>query len=46
MEGQDWVAGILWDTHDGRKAQSRLTERGNGAGEIEEELQNIRKWKE
>lgn len=29
MEVQDWVAGILWDTHDGREAQSRLTGRGS-----------------
>lgn len=35
MEGQDWVAGILWDTHDGREAQSRLTEpESDGAGDM------------
>lgn len=44
MEGQDWVAGILWDTHDGREAQSRLTERG---GEKSLEIRSERhRWRD
>lgn len=45
MEGQDRVAGILWDTHDGREAQSRLTEpESDAAREMERvaERQNSR----
>lgn len=46
MEGQDWVAGILCDTHDGREAQPRLTE-GGGEKNMErrKELQNNRTTK-